>query len=177
MDILSLGLYDVKVAFNHRFRVRVPSVLIFTPSNLLEASTQRTTGPQSISHKLVSIQSMTAASPAAQLPTKVTMRSFTISFTIALALTMDSRNCVEASTSQFKEWYPQYGSIFATALRDNCSAQYERYLTGTIDQVPSTGTAVAAHALPSRSPSCSAPWTTHPNTSSPSWPAPRSASA
>ncbi|KPM39837.1 hypothetical protein AK830_g6717 [Neonectria ditissima] len=34
------------------------------------------------------------------------------------------------STRQFREWYPQFGSIFKNILHTNCSKEYERYLTG-----------------------------------------------
>ncbi|KXJ87900.1 hypothetical protein Micbo1qcDRAFT_215147 [Microdochium bolleyi] len=40
------------------------------------------------------------------------------------------------STAQFQQWYPQYGFIFAAAIQNNCTEQYERYLTGDPGSVP-----------------------------------------
>lgn len=34
------------------------------------------------------------------------------------------------STKQFKHWYPQYGWIFDTIVKVNCTAEYDKYLTG-----------------------------------------------
>ena len=34
------------------------------------------------------------------------------------------------STKQFKHWYPQFGWIFETIVKVNCTAEYDRYLTG-----------------------------------------------
>jgi hypothetical protein len=34
-------------------------------------------------------------------------------------------------TSQFQQWYPQYGWIFDTILHENCTEQYDAYLTGS----------------------------------------------
>ncbi|CAM1501969.1 Fc.00g039530.m01.CDS01 [Cosmosporella sp. VM-42] len=34
------------------------------------------------------------------------------------------------STVQFKEWYPRYGHIFETIKNENCSEEYQNYLTG-----------------------------------------------
>jgi hypothetical protein len=35
----------------------------------------------------------------------------------------------DATTSQFKSWYPQYGFVFERALHENCADQYAAYLT------------------------------------------------
>ncbi|KAG5789268.1 hypothetical protein H9Q69_011665 [Fusarium xylarioides] len=34
------------------------------------------------------------------------------------------------STKQFKHWYPQYGWIFDTIVKVNCTGEYDTYLTG-----------------------------------------------
>ncbi|KAH8898660.1 hypothetical protein GQ53DRAFT_777304 [Thozetella sp. PMI_491] len=37
------------------------------------------------------------------------------------------------STKQFQLWYPQYGWVFETILHQNCSNEYNNYLTGVRD--------------------------------------------
>lgn len=35
----------------------------------------------------------------------------------------------DITTSQFKHWFPQFGFIFDRAVKENCAAEYEDYLT------------------------------------------------
>lgn len=35
----------------------------------------------------------------------------------------------DATTSQFKDWYPQYGFVFERAMNQNCTDQYNSYST------------------------------------------------
>ncbi|KAM7211233.1 hypothetical protein V8F06_013394 [Rhypophila decipiens] len=37
------------------------------------------------------------------------------------------------STSQFQQWYQQYGYVFDSILHNNCTEQYENYRTGVVD--------------------------------------------
>ncbi|EEU40074.1 uncharacterized protein NECHADRAFT_25871, partial [Fusarium vanettenii 77-13-4] len=34
------------------------------------------------------------------------------------------------SVKQFKHWYPQYGGIFENIMKMNCTAEYDKYITG-----------------------------------------------
>lgn len=38
--------------------------------------------------------------------------------------------CSAVATNQFRNWYPEFALVFDSILHNNCSAQYDRYLTG-----------------------------------------------
>lgn len=49
-----------------------------------------------------------------------------LSFLLLLAFHLDF---AAAATNQFQKWYPEFGKIFDKILHENCSVEYERYLT------------------------------------------------
>ncbi|RBR22214.1 hypothetical protein FVER53590_25851 [Fusarium verticillioides] len=50
-------------------------------------------------------------------------------FSLIYATTIQPAAAV-TSTKQFKHWYPQFGWIFEKIVKVNCTAEYDRYLTG-----------------------------------------------
>ncbi len=57
------------------------------------------------------------------------MHSVQVAGLVVLALAVAGTHAL-TYTIQFAKWYPQYGWIYAQVLRDNCSAEYDNYLTG-----------------------------------------------
>ena len=39
----------------------------------------------------------------------------------------------DATTIQFKDWYPQFGDVFEYILTQNCTEEYGRYTTAIKD--------------------------------------------
>ncbi|KAF5531929.1 hypothetical protein FNAPI_13084 [Fusarium napiforme] len=56
------------------------------------------------------------------------LRTF-VFFSLIYATTIQPA-AAATSTKQFKHWYPQYGWIFETIVKVNCTAEYDKYLTG-----------------------------------------------
>src|ERR1700761_1625195 len=58
--------------------------------------------------------------------------NYQILFILGLAICVTaSGSGADRSKVQFKSWYPQYGFIFDSIVRNNCTDEYNTYLYGT----------------------------------------------
>lgn len=68
-----------------------------------------------------------------------TLRSVLHQYLLLVALliftqpTLAARWKSDATTSQFKNWYPQYGFVFDRAVKQECTSQYNNYTTKVKD--------------------------------------------
>ena len=57
------------------------------------------------------------------------MPQFAELFLVLLVLALHLHSAV-AATNQFRDWYPEFSLPFSTILQDNCTKEYDIYLTG-----------------------------------------------